>query len=290
MSVGPTPTPRRAVLLLVLAVLGVGSLSWWSHRLLMGSSPPRSLIEILGDAGSAPMAPQPGRRQVPKPPPQPLWRTPLSRQCGGDPKLANRLRSKLVIHRRHPRKIRIDPSNYGERFRRDAYGNPLDPTPRLVVLHETVYGIGSAINTFLTRHDFDHEQVSYHTLIGEDGTIVTVLDPSKRAFGAGFSGFNGAWVVTKPSIGGSVNNFALHLSLETPLDGEDEDPGHSGYSAAQYDSLAVVLADWMQRFPIPPQHITTHRHVDLGAERADPRSFSWPQLQVRLAALGLLCR
>jgi N-acetyl-anhydromuramyl-L-alanine amidase AmpD len=53
--------------------------------------------------------------------------------------------------------------------------------------------------------------------------------------------------------------------------------------------LAVVLADWMRRYRIPFEHITTHRHVDLGAERADPRSFDWSALQVRLAALGALC-
>ena len=90
-------------------------------------------------------------------------------------------------------------------------------------------------------------------------------------------------------MGGSVNNFALHLSLETPLDGEDQESGHSGYKAAQYDALAVVLADWMRRYPIPAQAITTHRHVDLGGERADPRSFNWEELSKRLVALGMIC-
>ena len=35
--------------------------------------------------------------------------------------------------------------------------------------------------------------------------------------------------------------------------------------------------------------ITTHRHVDLGNARSDPRSFDWQQLQTRLTALGLVC-
>ena len=39
-----------------------------------------------------------------------------------------------------------------------------------------------------------------------------------------------------------------------------------------------------------PAAITTHRHVDLGGARADPRSFSWSDLQNRLAALGRLCQ
>jgi N-acetyl-anhydromuramyl-L-alanine amidase AmpD len=186
--------------------------------------------------------------------------------------------------------VQIHPTNFGERFNRDAYGNPVDPTPQLVVLHETVYGIGSAINTFVTPHPRDEDQVSYHSLIGGDGSVVQVLDPSKRAFGAGNSAFNGRWVVTNSKVGGSINNFALHISLETPLDGEDDGPAHSGYTSAQYDALAALLAGWMQRFPIPPSHITTHRAVDLGGERADPRSFRWSELQTRLQNLGLLCK
>ncbi|MFO7629483.1 MAG: peptidoglycan recognition family protein [Prochlorococcaceae cyanobacterium] len=290
MSLGPSPSPRRSLVMAALATVFVAGVSWWAHRQLRDPGPSRSLIDLLQEVETAPMAPGASQRQAPKPPPQAAWRSPLARQCDGDRALAKRLRQKLVTYRRNAITLNIHPSNYGERFRRDAYGNRLDPTPRLVVLHETVYGIGSAINTFLTRHDADEQQVSYHTLIGLDGTIVPVLDPQKRAFGAGYSGFNGAWAVTKPSIGGSVNNFALHLSLETPLDGENDAPGHSGYSQAQYDSLAVVLADWMERFPIPAEHITTHRYVDLGSERADPRSFAWSELGKRMAALGLLCR
>ena len=186
--------------------------------------------------------------------------------------------------------MRIDPSNYGPRLARDAYGHPIANSPQLVVLHETVYGLSSAINTFTTHHPNDADQVSYHMLIGERGQIVQALDPARRAFGAGYSAFRGRWAVTNPSMAGSVNNFALHLSLETPIDGEDDGPSHSGYTTAQYDALAVVLADWMRRFRIPYDAITTHRHVDLGLERADPRSFDWGRLQVRLAALGMLCR
>ena len=198
----------------------------------------------------------------------------------------------LSLQRSLPQRIerlRIDPSNYAERLRRDAYGNRLDTTPSVVVMHETVYGLGSAINTFTTHHPDDADQVSYHLLLGEHGRVVQAVDPAKRAYGAGYSAFQGRWVITNPAMAGSVNNFALHVSLETPLDGEDSEAGHSGYTAIQYDNLALVLADWMRRYRIPFEAITTHRHVDLGLERADPRSFDWSALQRRLAALGALC-
>ena len=248
-----------------------------------------SLLDILEEVRQA-KPPQPPRRPAPPPPAKAIWQTPLSQAClAVDPALRSRLQRLMAELPARTQRLRIDPSNYGERFSKDAFGNPLDPTPRLVVLHETVYSLRSAVNTFLTPHPRDDDQVSYHMLIGERGEIVEALDPSKRAFGAGNSAFGGQWAVTNPKVGGSVNNFALHLSLETPVDGENQGGSHSGYTPAQYDAMAVVLADWMQRFPITAQAITTHRHVDLVGERADPRSFNWPELQGRLVALGVIC-
>ena len=279
----------------VTAALAVslGGLGWlasdWTYRSdLRGHAP--SWMELLQEMGSPPMAPPPGRRDAPAPPVRQGWMSPLRRSCQvADVRQAERLRQRLAELPSQATRVTIHPTNYGERFRQDAYGNPVDPNPQVVVLHETVYGINSAINTFTTAHPNDEDQVSYHALIGLDGQVVLLLDPSKRAFGAGNSAFNGRWVVTNPQVGGSVNNFALHVSLETPLDGENDGAAHSGYTRAQYDALAVLLADWMRRFRIPPQHITTHRAVDLGGERADPRSFDWGALQQRLGSLGALC-
>ncbi|WP_216903052.1 peptidoglycan recognition family protein [Synechococcus sp. CCY 9618] len=284
---------------LILAVVGVGvvslgGLTWLSRDLFgtPGNAGGRaSLLELLEEVRQPPQAPADELPPPPAalPPPHAAWKAPLGDDCRADPVLATRLSARAERLRYDTRRLRIDPSNYGERFRRDAFGRPVDPTPQVVVLHETVYGIDSAVNTFMTPHPRDEDQVSYHTLIGLDGQVVEALDPSKRAFGSGNSAFDGRWVVTNPEVGGSINNFALHLSLETPIDGEDDAPAHSGYTSAQYDAMAIVLARWMRRYGIPAGHITTHRHVDLGGERMDPRSFDWAELEVRLAALGVLC-
>ncbi|CAK6698783.1 peptidoglycan recognition family protein [Synechococcus sp. BA-124 BA4] len=275
------------------AILGLGCLGWLARDLTASSEAASrpSLLQLLEQVTQPQPSPEPpARRPSPLPPPRPAWVSPLARQCVDlDPRLRLRLERELEALPVRRRRLQIDPSNYGVRFERDAFGHPVDPTPQVVVLHETVYGIGSALRTFQTPHPRDEDQVSYHTLISLDGQVIDVLDPGQRAFGAGNSAFNGRWVVTNPRVGGSINNFALHISLETPLDGEDNDSGHSGYSSRQYDALALVLTDWMRRFPIPAAHITTHRQVDLGGERADPRSFEWGALQRRLAALGQLC-
>ncbi|MEM9486055.1 MAG: peptidoglycan recognition family protein [Cyanobacteria bacterium P01_F01_bin.116] len=168
-----------------------------------------------------------------------------------------------------------DPSNYGERHTIDAYGQPLTQD-YIAVLHETVWSANSAINTFQTHHPHDADQVSYHTIIDRDGTVIYIVPPDKRAYGAGNSVFNGPngpeTAVTNSEFASSVNNFAYHVSLVTPSDGQDNAPTHSGYTDAQYQSLAWLMA----KTTIPETRIATHVDVDRSGTRQDPRSFNWP--------------
>ena len=227
---------------------------------------------------------------VPLPPKSRSWRSPLARQCSGvDRALRSRLNQLDARSGSWRTFVKIDPTNFGERYNKDAYGRLIDATPRVVVLHETVYSLSSALNTFMTPHPRDEDQVSYHTLVGQDGRVLDLVDPLSRAYGAGFSAFLGEWAITNRKLKGSINNFALHLSLETPPSGSNGNRSHVGYTSKQYDALALVLSGWIRSFNLPPAAITTHRHVDLGGERDDPRSFDWSKLQTRLAALGDLC-
>jgi N-acetylmuramoyl-L-alanine amidase len=227
---------------------------------------------------------------VPLPPKSRSWRSPLARQCSGlDRALRSRLNQLDARSGSWRTFVKIDPTNFGERYDKDAYGRLIDATPRVVVLHETVYPLSSALNTFMTPHPRDEDQVSYHTRVGQDGRVLDLVDPLSRAYGAGFSAFLGEWAITNRKLKGSINNFALHLSLETPPSGANANRSHVGYTSKQYDALALVLSGWIRSFNLPPAAITTHRHVDLGGERDDPRSFDWSKLQTRLAALGDLC-
>ncbi|MEO1146401.1 MAG: peptidoglycan recognition family protein [Cyanobacteria bacterium J06638_22] len=169
-----------------------------------------------------------------------------------------------------------DPSNYGERYLVDAYGNPIY-NDLIVVLHETVGSADSAINTFQTYHSRDADQRSYHALIRRDGTVVYIVPPEYRAFGAGNSVFDGPYgsetVRTNPNFPPSVNNFAYHISLETPSDGRGNQSRHSGYTSAQYRSIAWLTA----RTGVSWERITTHQAVDRSGTRRDPRSFDGNQ-------------
>ena len=170
-----------------------------------------------------------------------------------------------------------NPTNYGDRFVYDLYGKPAYYSP-IVVIHETASSARSALNTFRTPHAVESKQVSYHTLIKLDGEIVYIVPPDKRAFGAGnsvFEGDNGKETVkTNPDYPPSVNNFAYHVSLETPTDGYNNrgtyPRTHSGYTSAQYQSLAWIVA----KTGVPSSRITTHRAVDRSGQRVDPKSFN----------------
>jgi N-acetylmuramoyl-L-alanine amidase CwlA len=170
-----------------------------------------------------------------------------------------------------------DVSNYGERFATDVNGIPVR-NPPIIVLHETSNSAQSAVNTFKTNHIQDeNKQVSYHTLIARTGLVVYLVPPDKRAFGAGNSVFESPGgivetVQTNPTLKPSVNNFAYHVSLETPPDAWDLNvPSHSGYTEKQYNALAWLVA----QSDVPDERITTHRAVDRSGTRSDPVSFDF---------------
>lgn len=173
--------------------------------------------------------------------------------------------------------VQVNSTNYDFRMLTDIQGRVLTNTP-MVVLHETVGSAGSAINTFRNAHANDADQVSYHSLIKRDGTIVYLVPPELRAFGAGNSAFNGETVRLDSALPPSVNNFAYHTSLETPPDGRGSGANHSGYTDAQYRSLAWLIAQTR----VPDSRITTHRLVDRGRNRRDPRSFDRQKFQALL--------
>ncbi|MBD2629857.1 peptidoglycan recognition protein family protein [Trichormus variabilis] len=173
-------------------------------------------------------------------------------------------------------KAEVHSSNYGDRFARDVNGVVFNNQP-IIVIHETSNSASSAINFFQTPHDDENVQASYHALITLDGTVVYLVPPEKRAFGAGnsvFEGVNGLETVqTNSTLPPSVNNFAYHVSLETPADawGQNDIQGHSGYTKPQYNSLAWLIA----QSQVPDDRITTHRAVDRSGQRADPKSFDF---------------
>lgn len=261
--------------------LGFGRSSWvrgvciFLFAVLVGGAIALSAHHGFPVKASEPQHPIPATTVTELPPvpfgtPIPGWVESLS----SDDKAAVEMAGTPTMPSYTPREevVPADPTNYGPRYLTDINGNAAT-YPLILVLHETVGSASSAINLFRTPHPRDEDQVSYHSLIRRDGSIVHLVHPQMRAFGAGnsvFDGPNGAETVrTNPDLPPSVNNFAYHTSLESPSDGRGNQSGHSGYTQAQYESLAWLAA----RLPIPDGRITTHQAVDRSGTRRDPRSF-----------------
>jgi len=168
-----------------------------------------------------------------------------------------------------------DPTNFGERQPRDVFGRRVPDRPRLIVLHETVLAAPATVAFFRTPHPRDDDQASYHLLVDRSGRRLRIVPDRQRAFGAGMAAFGDFTVRIRPTSPGSINNVALHLSLETPADGRGDGDGHSGYTPAQYVTSASQVLLWQARYGIPLSRLTTHAAVDRSRSRYDPRSFRW---------------
>ena len=182
-----------------------------------------------------------------------------------------------------------DPTNYGVRQARDAFGRAVPNRPQLIVLHETVVSAADALRLFATPHPRDEDQVSYHLLVDRAGQRLRVVPDSRRAFGAGMAAFGDFTVRIRPRSVGSVNNVALHLSLESPADGRGEGDGHAGYTAEQYRVVAGQVLLWQAAYGIPLSRLTTHQAVDRSRSRRDPRSFRWATLDQAWRQGATLC-
>lgn len=181
-----------------------------------------------------------------------------------------------------------DASNYGSRDSRDYLGRRLGSSPRLVVIHETVMGEKDTISMFKTNHPNDSDQVSYHMLVARDGRLIRVVPDENRAYGAGMSHFMGSTFRAKKDSAGSINNVTLHISLVSPSGFEQSD-SHTGYTEAQYTSLAKQILEWQMQYGIPMSRVTTHYAVDRSHSRYDPRSFHWDKFDTVHSEITGIC-
>lgn len=135
-----------------------------------------------------------------------------------------------------------------------------------IVLHSDASPTAKSSIDWIKRRE---SGVSYHTLIDRDGTAYKFVEPARRAWHAGPSEFRG-----RPDC----NNYSLGLSFANKNDGEP-------YTAAQYESAAIVVLGWMSMFPkITPDRITTHAIVATPAGRkTDPLGFDLERLRKLIA-------
>ncbi len=214
-----------------------------------------------------PIAPEPKRGWAQGAGLQPLLRP--------NPQAARRCAAKLAIRERQ---TPADPTNFGERRPTDAEGGLVPNQPSVIVLHETVMSLGDTLRFF--RRPIPAMLIRpaitccWIAAVWPTAWFLMPSGPLVRVECLGDGSIRHR-PLSSPLAGGSINNVALHLSLESPADGRGDDDAHSGYSRAQYERLAEHVLIWQLRWGIPMRRITTHAAVDRSHSRRDPRSFRW---------------
>jgi N-acetyl-anhydromuramyl-L-alanine amidase AmpD len=129
----------------------------------------------------------------------------------------------------------------------------------IIVIHETISSKEETIKLIQANPN----TVSYHVIISLSGEITYLIPSDEIAKAGSNASFNGE------SINNSVDEFAYHIALESPLDGIPDVTEHSGYTNSQYYSLAWLTA----KTGVPLDRIVLHKDIDLSGSRQDPRSF-----------------
>jgi N-acetylmuramoyl-L-alanine amidase len=125
---------------------------------------------------------------------------------------------------------------------------PHGVTPSLVVLHATASkNVEQDVEWCRTGKSRNPRPVSYHVIIGRDGTIYSLVDVEHRAWHAGGSSFRGAT---------DVNDYAIGVAFA------NDNSGAEPYPSAQLAVGAALVAGYARRFPqITLDRITTHAIV-----------------------------
>jgi N-acetylmuramoyl-L-alanine amidase len=109
------------------------------------------------------------------------------------------------------------------------------------VLHADASPAEEATLSWVCAHE---SQVSYHVLIGRDGTLYRIVPDHGRAWAVGVSEWRGVK---------DVNSCSLSVALANRQDGRE------AITDAQRTALRALVAEWRALYPI--EEITTHKIV-----------------------------
>jgi N-acetylmuramoyl-L-alanine amidase len=143
-------------------------------------------------------------------------------------------------------------------------------TPVIIVIHHTEQkSVQQSLHTLRTANSGG--PVSAHYLIGADGHRYQLVADERRAWHAGA----GRWGTIT-----DLNSASIGIELDND--------GRSPFSAAQIESLIVLLRDLTTRLNIPPRQVIGH--ADLAPTRKQDPSRFFPWQQLAEAGFGVAAR
>jgi len=135
----------------------------------------------------------------------------------------------------------------------------------LIVIHESLYPYEEIAPYFQSSI----HRGRYHSFIKRDGEVIYITPPNKKAEAAYESSFKGE------HIGGTVDPFAYHICLESPLGTSPIVHTHLGYSESQYYSLAWLIA----RTRVDIERVVGHKDIDTRGKSIDPRDLDMERVK-----------
>lgn len=118
---------------------------------------------------------------------------------------------------------------------------PAGVKPTVIVLHASAGKSDAGDVSWIVS---PKSGISYHVLIGRDGTVYRFVDPKHQAYHAGISSFKGRQF---------VNQFSIGVAFANRHDGTEP------MTPAQKDAGIKVVAELVKAHGI--QHITTHAAI-----------------------------
>ena len=137
-------------------------------------------------------------------------------------------------------------------------GAPVD----VLVIHYTgMAGAEEALNRLCDPA----ARVSAHYLIDEDGTVIRLVDESRRAWHAGHAFWRGA---------ADVNGRSIGIELVNP----GHELGYRPFAEAQMRALKHLARGILSRHPIPPRNVVGHSDVAPRRKKDPGELFDWRSL------------
>ncbi|KVV15327.1 N-acetylmuramoyl-L-alanine amidase [Flavobacterium sp. TAB 87] len=130
--------------------------------------------------------------------------------------------------------------------------------PNYIILHHTAQdSLAQTIKTFTNKN----LQVSSHYVIGDDGTVVQMLNDYLRAWHAG----SGTW-----GRDTDINSASIGIELDNN--------GFEPFSLAQINSLLALLTKLKKDYNIPTQNIIGHSDIAPSRKQDPSNLFPWKAL------------
>lgn len=130
--------------------------------------------------------------------------------------------------------------------------------PTLIVIHGDAGKTDAGTVSWLAN---SQSEVSYHYLIGRDGTVYQFVDDLSNAWHAGVSEYKGE------KIGVSVNRFSLGVAFANN--------GSEPYRKIQYEVGGELVAGLCKRHRIPLDRVVGHDDVSPGRKTDPWKHFDW---------------